>query len=214
MRIWRQEPERTSTSGSFFLSAWTDVCAENRKHATKEFASEPPQADWSTCRKNSERRKKHVRLFSVCEQTTVHTRANRQDETLRPMSIRPPPRTCSFAFCSTSQHRRPRQLTASLALALSPVRAVQLVGSCHRVIRKRLGRSKLPCQDAPRRSHLQMMNDPRSRPEIRLANGADRIEDVTACFPPTSVSMIDDQGYSGAVLVENTSDACAEHGGS
>ena len=74
-------------------------------------------------------KEKHVRLFSVCEQTTVPTRANRQDESSRPTSIRPPPKTCSFAFCFTSQHCRPRQTTASFPLALSPVRAVQLVGS-------------------------------------------------------------------------------------
>ena len=119
----------------------------------------------------SSREENTARDFSSREKNTIHTRASRWDETLRPISIRPPPKTCSFAFCSTSQHWRPRQMTASFPLALSPVRAVQLVGSCHRIIRKRLKRSILPCQDAPLRSHLQMLNDPRSRPEVRLANG-------------------------------------------
>ena len=35
------------------------------------------------------------------------------------------------------------------------------------------------------RSHLKMLNDPRSRPKICLANGTHRAEDVTACFPPS-----------------------------
>ena len=120
--------------------------------------SVPLQADWPTCRKNPEEpySKKETRAsLSVCEQTTVQTRANRQDETPWPISIRPPPRTCSFAICSTSQHWRPRQVTASLPLALSPVRAVQLVGTRNRVIQKRLERSILPCQNAPLRPHLQ-----------------------------------------------------------
>ena len=33
---------------------------------------------------------------------STHTRANRQDETPQTISIRSPPRTCSFAFCSIS----------------------------------------------------------------------------------------------------------------
>ena len=53
--------------------------------------------------------------------------------------------------------------------------------SCHRVIGKRLERSRLPCQNAPLRSHLKMLNDSQSRPEIRLASGTNRTKDVTAC---------------------------------
>ena len=115
----------------------------------------------------SSKEKHRVSLLRVRAKNTIQTRANRRDETPRPMSIRPPPQTCPLAI---SQHWRPRQMTSSFPLTLSPVRAVLLQIS----VPKRTASHPPP-------------DDPGSRPEIRLGNGANRIEDVTACFPPSLI---------------------------
>ena len=121
------------------------------KHATKKFTSVSPLADWSTCRKNleetSSKRKPTERLFSRVRAKNSTHEPTVENETPRPISIRPPPKTCSLAFCSTSQHWRPRQMTSSFPLALS---------AC--------ARSPSGRQLPPRHSKTGMINKAQSQP--------------------------------------------------
>ena len=111
---WRARASRTAghddheattrSRGFFLLLTRLDQCLCSKPYThNKEFTSVPPLADWSTCRKNLRmppRREKNRASLLRVRANTIHTRANRRDETPRPMSIRPPPKTCSLAFCS------------------------------------------------------------------------------------------------------------------